>query len=154
MKHALKSIWVPATLAATVTYTLIGDFQEFNVEAFFASLLICTLHCYISHSITLKYFILNHPDPKPYWSAVSIMYIPIIFSFGCIYFYESADNFDFTAMAFPIFGLLIGVIVFTALIIRKIKFDLDIALALIFIMAAVGIVTAGIIAWITSLLLP
>src|SRR5687768_7108911 len=138
MNTVLKTIWVPVAMAATVTFTFIGCFEEFNLWAFLYSSVMLAIHFYTTHFITLKYYRLHNPDTGGYWNAISISSIPVIASFWAGYFYvpdPEGDLLDFSSFEFPVLGLLAGSILFMLLVKRKMKFDLDVVLALLFIMA-------------------
>lgn len=104
-----------------------------------------TVHFYLTHGIASRYYGSYNPEKKHYWRAVSWGYVPLILSFwaGYILDDEGADNFDFSSLAWPVPGELAGFILFSALIIKTVKMDLDLVLAPGFIIAVVGTLTGG-----------
>src|SRR5688572_13412560 len=130
----LKLVWVPITLALTVSLTFFDYEFEFEWLIFLQCLFISTVHFYLAGFLALKYFVVHNPSENDFWRIFSISYVPFILSFwaGFLLHEPSEYNLDLGGLDYIIFGALISCILFAIQCIRKVKMDLDIVLALLF----------------------
>lgn len=149
LKEYLRFSWVPILLSLTVTITDSLQLVTFDPLFFLACLPIFFGHFYITHLAGAKYYAVHNSSKMDYWRISSISYLPFILSFWVFFWVNatSGHTWEFDNYNILILGLLLSFILFAALIIKKVKMDLDAVIALLFIIGIVGALTMIFFSW-------